>query len=258
MQVSSAHRIIGILGAMPEEITGILGLISDRTEETIGMRTYHVGFIHGKRVVVAFSRWGKVAAATTVATMIQRYGVTELLFTGVAGGIGTDLHIGDIVLAERLIQHDMDARPIIPRFEVPLLGQSFFYSRHAAKEKVFSCLQDMLEKKSMHEILSEDSIQRFSLHQPKVLIGDIASGDRFFASGDEKENLKKFLPSTACVEMEGAAVAQVCFEHGLPFLVVRIISDTASDDSPADFKSFVRDIATAYSREIIDRVMNIM
>ena len=145
MQVSSAHRIIGILGAMPEEITGILGLISDRTEETIGMRTYHVGFIHGKRVVVAFSRWGKVAAATTVATMIQRYGVTELLFTGVAGGIGTDLHIGDIVLAERLIQHDMDARPIIPRFEVPLLGQSFFYSRHEAKEKIFSCLQDMLE-----------------------------------------------------------------------------------------------------------------
>src|SRR6478736_9802342 len=103
-------RIIGIMGAMPEEIDGVVALLSNRKELTAGRRTYYSGQINSVDTVVVFSRGGKVAAATTVSTLIHEFKITELLFTGVAGAIHSDLKIGDIVLGKRLIQHDMDAR----------------------------------------------------------------------------------------------------------------------------------------------------
>ncbi len=115
---------IGILGAMPEEINGIVSLLKDKTEVVKGMRTYYLGSINNIEVVVVFSRWGKVASATTVTHLIVEFGITELFFTGVAGAINPDLNIGDIVIASSLIQHDLDARPIMKRFEIPLLGKT--------------------------------------------------------------------------------------------------------------------------------------
>ncbi len=91
----------------------------------MGMRTYTIGELAGVTTVVVFSRWGKVAAAITVSTLILEFKVTELLFTGVAGAIDHRLQIGDIVLGKRLIQHDMDARPLMAQFEIPLLGKTF-------------------------------------------------------------------------------------------------------------------------------------
>lgn len=119
-------RIIGIMGAMPQEIDGVIKLLENPKEITLGMRSYTSGTINNIDVVVVFSRWGKVAAAATVSTLIHVFNVTEVIFTGVAGAIDPTLNIGDIVIAKRLYQHDMDARPLMQQFEIPLLGKTFF------------------------------------------------------------------------------------------------------------------------------------
>src|SRR3970282_412777 len=121
-------RTIGIMGAMPEEIDGVVALLANPVASSMGKRTYFTGQINGIDTVVVFSRWGKVAAATTDTTLIHEFKITELLFTGVAGAISPDLKIGDVVLGKRLIQHDMDARPLMDKYEIPFLSKTYFES----------------------------------------------------------------------------------------------------------------------------------
>jgi adenosylhomocysteine nucleosidase len=118
---------IGILGAMPEEISGVVALLKNREEVVKGMRRYYIGTINEIDVVVVFSRWGKVASATTVTHLIVEFGITQLIFTGVAGGISPEVPIGDIVTASSLVQHDLDVRPIMKKFEIPLMGETILY-----------------------------------------------------------------------------------------------------------------------------------
>ena len=121
-----SKRIVGILGAMPQEVDDVIRLLKNAQEFSFGMRTYISGQINGTDAVVVFSRWGKVAAAATVSALIHHFAVTEIIFTGVAGAIDPKLKIGDIVIGRRLIQHDIDARPLMQRFEVPLLSKTYF------------------------------------------------------------------------------------------------------------------------------------
>ncbi len=243
--------ILGIMGAMPEEIKGIADLLENRKEVVLGQRTYYTGTLKGKPVVVVFSRWGKVAAATTVTTLILRFGITELLFTGVAGGFHPELKIGDVVIASRLIQHDMDSRPILPRFEIPLEGISFFEADSRLVQKAERLLKERTVPSVFHSWLDEEYRHAFNVQAPIVWVGDIASGDRFIADPDDKAELQRLLPSVICVEMEGAAVAQVCYEYKIPYAVIRTISDTADHNSPVDFPSFIRHVASRYSLEIV-------
>jgi len=245
------NPVIGIMGAMPEEIAGIAELLTDRNETELGGRIYHTGALGGIKAVVVFSRWGKVAAATTVSTLILKFNITELIFTGVAGAISPDLRIGDVVIGRRLIQHDMDARPLMNRFEIPLLGITHFKceeSRVAQAEKIAS---ELLREENLEALIRKTELIPFSIQAPKVLTGDIASGDKFFSHTDDKLALLKDLPGTLCVEMEGAAVAQVCHEYNIPFTIYRTISDTADEGAPIDFPSFIRNIASKYSVEIV-------
>src|SRR5262245_56128979 len=118
---------IGILAAMQEEIDTLLkALPADSKVIDDGRRTYHLGHLWGTPVVVVFSRWGKVAAATTATHLIADFSVAEILFTGVAGAAQPGLNVGDVVVGARLWQHDMDARPLFPRHEIPLLGRTSF------------------------------------------------------------------------------------------------------------------------------------
>lgn len=244
--------ILGIMGAMPEEIKGISDLLESRQEVILGQRTYYTGILRGKQVVVVFSRWGKVAAATTVTTLILKFGITELLFTGVAGGLHPELRIGDVVIASRLIQHDMDARPILPRFEIPLEGITFFKSDSRLVAKAEKLLKELTVPSVFHGWLDEKYRLKFGIPAPGVWVGDIASGDQFIADPDDKAELQRLLPSVICVEMEGAAVAQVCYEYKIPFTVIRTISDAADHNAAIDFPSFVRYVASRYSMEIVN------
>ncbi len=247
-------RTIGIMGAMPEEIDGVVALLSNCKMTEKGKRRYFSGQINGIDTIVVFSRWGKVAAATTVTTLIHEFQITELLFTGVAGAIHSELKIGDIVLAKRLIQHDMDARPLMKQYEIPLLSKTYLESDSTHLAIASKAVNTLIENKRLHAVIDDASLAEFKIHQPKLFIGTIASGDQFFSSNAQKHALTEQLPEVLCVEMEGAAVAQVCYEYEIPFSIIRTISDVADDQSHIDFPSFIKKISSKYSTEIIRNI----
>ena len=251
-----SKKIIGIMGAMPEEIDGVVALLSNCVAISMGKRTYFSGQINGIETVVVFSRWGKVAATTTATTLIHEFKITELLFTGVAGAISSDLKIGDIVLGKRLIQHDMDARPLMNQYEIPLLSKTYFETDSTHLNIASKAINEVFENKSLHSVIGERDLLEFNISQPKLFIGDIASGDQFFSTSEQKQNLNSQLPNILCVEMEGAAVAQVCYEYEIPFSIIRTISDVADETAHIDFPSFIKKISSKYSAEILKNIYN--
>ena len=239
------------MGALPEEIDFILPLIAQKQSVRLGKRTFYTGFINEQKVVVVFSRIGKVAAATTVSTLILHFGVNEIIFTGVAGGLDPEVKIGDIVIADQLIQHDMNAEPLMPRYEIPLLGKTFFES----DKSLLKAAQKAAESSLQQNLFTAEEIEEFNLQQPKIHIGTIASGDLFFSTNTKKEKLLSRMNSILCVEMEGAAVAQVCYEFNVPFVVIRTISDDADDHSTVNFTRFIEHVGKIYSKKIIEAML---
>lgn len=245
------EKIIGIMGAMPEEVESIVAMLEERQEVELGGRSYYVGLINNIKTVVVFSRWGKVAASTTATTLILKFGANEILFTGVAGAINPKLQIGDIVIGKSLYQHDMDGRPLMSQFEIPLLGVTHFDCSQDKLDKAKKIITEMLEKKHLEKVISNKIRKQFGINEPKLYIGDIASGDKFFANSNDKNALLKLLPTVMCVEMEGAAVTQVCYEYQVPFTIIRTISDVADEKAELDFPAFINSISSKYSLEIV-------
>ena len=246
--------MIAIIGAMEEEIALIVASLSDVSTRELGGRRFHLGTFHGVKTIAVFSRWGKVAAAATVTQLLASFPVTRVIFSGVAGGIAGDLAIGDVVVASGLIQHDLDASPIFPRYQIPLLGKSILSADARLSDELFDAAKDFLSQ-DLHSAVAAKELDFFAIRTPKVTTGLVASGDRFFSSTADVRELHARLPAVSCVEMEGAAVAQVCTEYGVPFGVVRTISDNADENSPHDFQRFLREIARHYSAGILARFL---
>ena len=243
------------MGAIPQEINGVVNLLTNKQEHKIGRRSYFTGELNNQKVVVVFSRVGKVAASATVTTLILEFKVSELIFTGVAGGIHADVKIGDIVLGQSLIQHDMNAQPLFPAYEIPMLGKAYFEADSSQLEVATTAILEILEEQHLHNVISEKDLDKFNIHQPQLHVGLIGSGDLFFSTNSQKEKLQQNLPEMLCVEMEGAAVAQVCYEFDIPFIIIRTISDDADDHSTLDFNSFIEKISNVYSIEIIKNII---
>ncbi len=243
---------VGIISALHQEQAGLVDLMHNAASNTHGMRHYIAGMLGTIDCVCVLSRIGKVAAAATVATLIERYQVTHIVFTGVAGAADSTIAIGDIVVADTLVQYDMDATPLFPRFEVPLLGQSHFASDRLLTDSLVNAASRFISS-DVDQILSTTARAAFHVQQPRVHRGLIGSGDEFIDSRSKLAALKAALPPLLAVEMEGAAVAQVCFEFGIPFAVVRTISDGANEASPVDFIEFIKHIAAPYAIGIISR-----
>ena len=245
---------IAILSAMAEENESLLEHMRNVETVEIGRRVYHRGELWGHDVVVVFSHWGKVAAASTATMLINRFDVSEIIFTGVAGAIDRSLKVGDIVIATSLYQHDVDARPMIERHEIPLLGVAAMQSDSVRSKQLASAAERFVGSQ-LAEALTRESIDEFRLHKPQVLLSAIASGDQFISSEASVEDLRTRLPDVACVEMEGGAVAQVCHEFGVPCSVVRTISDAANEQAGIDFPRFIVDVAQIYSLGIIRNLL---
>ena len=241
---------------MAQEIDEVKALLKDKTVVNIANREFVVGKINGVACVVAFSKWGKVAATITATLMIQEFGVTDLLFIGTAGALADGLKVGDIVISKRLVQHDLDARPIISRFELPLLNRIYVNSDPALTELAGKAVSNLLER-GVEKMVGEQAVKDFNL-SPIMYYGDIASGDQFVNSNEKREEILGLLPEVLCVEMEGAAVAQVCLEFGTPFTVIRTISDTADHNARVDFGKFIVEVANAYSRAIISEMVRML
>jgi len=243
---------LGIMAALPQELGDLVARMreaGDVQTVTLGQREYHVGEAHGVRVVVTLARIGKVAAAATASALIHVFEADAIVFTGVAGGVHRDVRVGDIVIADALLQHDLDASPLFPRYEVPLLDRARFDSDGALSDALAAAAHAFVETEAA--ALAE----RFAVVAPRVHRGLVVSGDRFIASHDEVSALRDALPDALAVEMEGAALAQVCFEHGVPCAVVRTISDTADAAAPVSFAEFLAAIAGTYSSGVLGRFL---
>ena len=246
--------VLGIMGSMPEEMDKIIATITNKEIVERGSRIYYRGNLFGQEVVAVFSRWGKVAAATTATNLILEFNVDRIIFTGVAGAISPTLNVGDVVIGQRLFQHDMDARPLMRRFEIPLTGKTSYETPLQNVETMAQAVHNFLKNnKEFRKILAEQQILN-----PKMLIGDIASGDLFISSSEMKSALCKNLPSVVCAEMEGAAVAQVCDDYGVPLIVVRVISDTADEEAHVSAIGFLNQHASDYSLSIIKEYIQII
>lgn len=236
--------MIGILGAMEQEIALVAEGIEGRVDTAIGRRWFGSGRIAGRDVVVSISGFGKVAAASTVTSMIDRFGITMVLFSGVAGGVGPGVRVGDLVVADQLVQYDFDASPIYPRFVVPSIERSHLPADPDVSDALATAAADVTADPPA-------SLSEFSGHRPTVHRGIVASGDRFIDDADEAGRLMASLPGLLAVEMEGAAVAQVCIERSIPFGVVRTISDRADADAPTDFLRFVDRVAAPVGAAVV-------
>ena len=157
-----------------------------------------------------------------------------------------------MVVGTELLQHDMDATPLFPRYEVPLCGTDRFITDAPLRARLLQAAQEFLTQ-DLHGAVAAAELAAFRIGTPQVSEGMIVSGDKFFASTDELDELRQRLPLALCVEMEGAAVAQVCDEYALPFGIVRIISDAADEHAVHDFPRFSREIARHYSTGILTR-----
>lgn len=243
-----------IVSALHDELASVLALMPDERKQTVGGREFWVGHLHGQDVVAVLSGVGKVAAATTATLLIQHFGVDRIVFTGVAGGLGAGVKVGDVVLARSFLQHDMDASPLFPRHEVPFYGRSRFDADPALADALELACERMLQ--GLPQQLDEQTVTTFGLQSPRLHQGLLISGDRFVATTAESANLQRELPDALAVEMEGAAFAQVCHDFGVPLAVVRTISDRADDAAHVDFPKFLREVASRYSGAVIDALFN--
>jgi adenosylhomocysteine nucleosidase len=246
-------RRIALVSAMHEELAAVLARMPDEHKTTVAGRDFWLGHWHGHDVVAVLSRIGKVAAATTATALIERFGVTRMVFTGVAGGLAPHVRLGDVVVAREFIQHDLDASPLFPRHQVPLTGMTRFPADAALSDALAAAaplaLQDMRASLPPAEWLNLD------LANAQVLQGLIASGDRFVSQTLESQVLQRELPEALAVEMECAAMAQVCHDYGVPLAAVRTISDRADDAAHVDFPRFIQSIASRYSVAVLDRLL---
>ena len=226
---------LAIMGAMEEEITPLLENFTNIKKIDYANNTYYECKLHDLDVVIAYSKIGKVFSTLTASTMIQKFGCDTLLFSGVAGGVNPKLKIGDLIVANKLAQHDLDITAFgHPHGFVP--GGSVYVNTNENLKNIAL------------EVAKENNV--------KIIEGVIATGDQFVA--DEKR--KEFIESTFnadALEMEGASVAVVCDALNVPCLILRAISDIADMDAGFNFDEFLETSAknsASFLMKVIDKL----
>ena len=241
-----------ILSALAEEQHGLIAQLGQPHKLHHAGRDFWRGTLHGQPVVLGLSKIGKVAAATTSAALIERFGVSRIVFTGVAGGLGAGVNVGDVVVARDFVQHDLDASPLFARYEVPLYGKARFDG-----DTALSALLAQAAEAALADPLVSTAFAGARVHQ-----GLLASGDRFVCGAGESLALQAALVAAGhnvlAVEMECAAVAQVCHDYGVPFAAVRTISDRADDTAHVDFPRFIEQVASHYATAIIGNFLRLL
>ena len=228
--------MIGIIGAMDIEVQKLKGLLQGAKTEKISGTEFVTGSICGTDAVIAKCGVGKVFAAICAQTMIMRYKPEVIINIGVAGGLSKTLGIGDIVVADGVVQHDMDTTA---------LGEE----RGFLSEIGLSVIPT--DKKNLE--LLETACKECGINCDT---GIIASGDQFISEAEKKRFITDTFSAKAC-EMEGAAIGQVCYLNGVPFGVLRAISDSANDNANFDFPTFAATSAEN-SAKVIERYIGML
>lgn len=226
---------LAIMGAMQEEIEPLLSYFGEvKVTEYAKNKYYEVNY-NGLDIVIAYSKIGKVFSTLTATTMIEKFGCDTLLFSGVAGAINEELKIGDLIVAKKLAQHDLD---------ITAFGHPHGYVPGGA---VFIQTDEDLRKIALN-VAAEKKLN--------IMEGVIATGDQFVADEEVKEFVHKTFEADA-LEMEGGSVAVVCDALEVPFLILRAISDTADTDAGFNFDEFLETSAKTsadFMMEIVKRI----
>ena len=223
--------MIGIIGAMDEEISVILSEMNNISEYNINNIKFYKGKIYDKDLVLVKSGIGMVNASIITTLLIKEFDVNKILFSGVAGSLNKNINVGDIVIADSLVEYMFDATEFGYEIgQIPRMENSVFKS------------ENLLNK--IRDILKNDSI----------FYGKILSGDKFVSNLEEKEKIGKKFDALA-LDMESAAVAHCAYILGVEFAIIRSISDSLNSDSVMEYAEFVN-VAAMNSKEILLKLLN--
>ena len=220
-----------ILGAMPEEIAGLKARMSHQKEVHYKDLTFYKGKLAGKKVVVMKCGIGKVNAAYSTTMLLEKFKVKDIIFSGVAGGLLPEALPGDVVIATAAFHHDF-ARHLAENYEV----RSTYSMRDGMKNPLFLPSDSSLLATAVR-VARQLSFTEVAGHQPQVFAGKIATGDVFLSNAEKARWLHETFDAYA-VEMEGAAVAQIAYQRGIPFLIIRSCSDNANNAAHVDYNVF--------------------
>ncbi len=229
---------IAIMGAMPEEIAPILERLDDVQEVNYAKNKYYKAKYNNIDVVVAYSKIGKVFSTLTAATMLQIFACDVLLFTGVAGAVNDELKIGDLIVATKLPQHDLD---------ITIFGHPYGY---VPEGSVF--VETDQDLRALAKLVAKEM-------DIDIKEGIIATGDQFIASQERKGFIADTFHADA-LEMEGASVAVVCDALDVPFFILRSISDSADMDASFNFEEFVESsakISAEFLMKMVDKLAKV-
>ena len=223
--------MIGIIGAMDEEISVILSEMNNISEYNINNIKFYKGKIYDKDLVLVKSGIGMVNASIITTLLIKEFDVNKILFSGVAGSLNKNINVGDIVIADSLVEYMFNAIEFGYEIrQIPRMENSIFKS-----ENLLNKIRDILKKDS-------------------IFYGKILSGDKFVSNLEEKEKIGKKFDALA-VDMESAAVAHCAYILGVEFAIIRSISDSLNSDSVMEYAEFVN-IAAMNSKEILLKLLN--
>ena len=211
--------MLGIIGAMDEEVARMKEQMEDAQVQNWAGMDFYRGRINGKEAVVVRSGIGKVNAAVCAQILADRYEVSAIVNTGIAGSLDGKIDIGDIVLSTDALQHDMDATNFgYPLGQIPRMEVLSFQADRRLLELARVCCKEVNPDIHVYE-------------------GRVVSGDQFVSSQEKKEWLIRNFKGS-CTEMEGAAIAQAAYLNGIPFLIIRAISDKADNSATMDYPAF--------------------
>lgn len=243
---------IAILGAFDEEVAILESQLINPKAHTIERLQFLTGTLNGQNVVIARTGVGKVNAAMTATLVIEHFRPNQVLFTGVAGGLNPELQIGDIVIAEQTAQHDLgrlkSAEIENTGVKNPINGtrNPVFFPADSGLLQIAETALDGIALTPFQTLQGE--------RLPRIIKGTVVTGDVFVASHTKKTVLHQRLGADA-VEMEGAAVAQICWQYNVPCLVIRSLSDDAGADASADFKKYYK-IAARNSAALVAHIVS--
>lgn len=223
---------IAVIGAMEEEVIILRNQLENKKTEIIANSEFSFGTYGGKDVVLLKSGIGKVNAAMSTTILIERYHPDLIINTGSAGGLNPELNVGDLVISDDVCHHDVDATVFGYAYgQVPQMPAAY-----QADERLIQVAEEAAR----------------SLEGIQVKKGRIASGDSFMSDPDRVQMVAEKFPGLQAVEMEAAAIAQVAYQYGLPFVIIRALSDIAGKESDLSFEQFLQTAALNSANLVIE------
>lgn len=242
---------IGVICAIPQEWSYLHSILAAPSREQVAQITFDSGELGGHRVVLAAAGMGKVNAGLVATLLADRFSCSTIVFTGVAGGLDPQLHIGDIVIADRVVQHDFG---LVHEERLHPYQPGYVLVINPTERLGYPVAPDLIDRVRRH-------LEGFTLPAlptaaggadtpPRIVYGTVLTGDQFLHCERTRTRLHNDFGGLA-IEMEGGAVAQVCEAFAIPWLVIRALSDLAGAGSGLDFNVFVGEVAVSSARVLL-------